>query len=472
MTTPRAAASEPSPIAALDHLPDVATMVGWIEEVCAFGVRRPGSAAGRRVERWAADALRAAGVEDVRLDPIATPSWEPGPGRLVAWPASDPDAVLVVEGFPLPFTAASGGEEADVVLLDRDAPAVEGCIAVDPVELTRLPTEWMRHIATPAHDPGPALDGYEHLLPFGPKLGKEVDVALDAGAVGYVGALVGMPWTTRAYYVPYDAEHRGAPAVWIDRRDGTRLLDLLAAGPVRGRVEVEATSAPSTSHNVLGTLPGTSDEWVVIGSHHDAPWASAVEDGTGIALVLAQARAWAAVPAEERPHNLLFLLNGGHMTGGAGIMAVLERERARLDHTVLAVHLEHAAAAVEVVDDRLVATADPEAIWWFTSRDPALEADVAAALADHGVERAWMLPPEVFGPFPPTDGGPLHLAGVPLVDVLSAPVYLFDEADTLDLVHRPSLATISRAAAQIVAGTAGRTAASARAAVEAAAGES
>jgi hypothetical protein len=181
--------------------------------------------------------------------------------------------------------------------------------------------------------------------------------------------------------------------------------------------------------------------------------------------VLAQARAWAAVAAEDRPHNLLFLLNGGHMTGGAGIWAFLERERELLDRTVLAVHLEHAAARVEVVDDVPVATADPEAVWWFTARDPQLEATVAGALAAEGVERAWILPPDVFGEFPPTDGGPLHTGGVPVIDVLSAPVYLFDEVDTIDKVHRPSLTGFGRAAARIVAATAGRTAAEARAAV-------
>ncbi|QYG95726.1 M28 family peptidase [Iamia sp. SCSIO 61187] len=449
-----------------DHL------VAWVEEVCAFGIRRPGSAAGHAVERWVADEMRAAGL-DVRLSRLDVPAWDHGAARLVAWPAGRPDDTVVLDGFPLPFTAATAaaGLEADVVLLRRDGDegggeggteAVRGAIAVDAVDLTTLPTAWMQAIATPAHDPGPVPD---HLLPFGPRLGREVDDAIAGGAAGYVGALVGMPWPTRRYYVPYDAEHRALPAAWVDRVDGARLLALLAAGPVRGRLEVDGRTGAGHTHNVIGTLPGASDEWVVIGSHHDAPWASAVEDGTGIALVLAQARAWASVPPEARPHNLLFLLNGGHMTGGAGIWSFLERERALLDRTVLAVHLEHAAAAVEVVDGVPVATADPEAVWWFTSRDPALEATVASALGDEHVERAWILPPDVFGEFPPTDGGPLHTAGVPVVDVLSAPVYLFDEVDTVDKVHRPSLTRFGRAAARIVAATAGRTAAEARAAV-------
>ena len=35
-------------------------------------------------------------------------------------------------------------------------------------------------------------------------------------------------------------------------------------------------------------------------------------------MVLAQVAHWVHVPAEERPHNLLFLLTTGHMTHGAG----------------------------------------------------------------------------------------------------------------------------------------------------------
>jgi hypothetical protein len=55
-----------------------------------------------------------------------------------------------------------------------------------------------------------------------------------------------------------------------------------------------------------------------------------------------------------------------------------------------------------------------------------------------------------------------HLHGVPLVDFLSAPAYLFDVRDTLDKVHAPSLEPITRAAIRIVEATAGRSAADLR----------
>src|ERR1019366_9759019 len=38
-----------------------------------------------------------------------------------------------------------------------------------------------------------------------------------------------------------------------------------------------------------------------------------------------------------------------------------------------------------------------------------------------------------------TSGAPFHLAGVPLVNFLTAPFYLFDAMDTLDKIHRQSL---------------------------------
>jgi hypothetical protein len=49
------------------------------------------------------------------------------------------------------------------------------------------------------------------------------------------------------------------------------------------------------------------------------------------------------------------------------------------------------------------------------------------------------------------------------VNFLAAPFYLFDAMDTLDKIHRPSLVPITRAAARIVASTAGVSAAAMRA---------
>jgi hypothetical protein len=263
--------------------------------------------------------------------------------------------------------------------------------------------------------------------------------------------------------VPYDGEARPLPGVWISGEDGAWLRDRLAAGPLQVRLSVDARATPATSHNVVGELPGADDDIVVIGSHHDGPWSSAVEDASGTALVLASARFWAAQPPERRPHRLLFVLHAGHMCGSAGLDAYLAAHAADLGRTVLEVHLEHAALETEVRDGELVATDRCTPRWFFTSRIARLEAAVADAIVTEDLARSMILAPDAIGANPPTDGGAYHRLGVPVVQFLAAPWYLFDPADTLDKVDTAHLVPLTRAAIRIVDATRGVSAAAMRA---------
>jgi hypothetical protein len=184
--------------------------------------------------------------------------------------------------------------------------------------------------------------------------------------------------------------------------------------------------------------------------------------------VLAQARYWSRVPRHERPHNLRFLLNAGHMSGGAGLIAFVNRNADRLDEIVLEVHLEHAAREARGEEGRLIATDKPETRWWFTSRITVLEDAVEQALHAEDLRKSFIMQPDNFppgSPAPPTDGAFFHPAGVPIVNFLTAPMYLFDAQDTLDKIHTPSLVPVTRAAIRIINAMQGRSAAELRAAV-------
>lgn len=283
-----------------------------------------------------------------------------------------------------------------------------------------------------------------------------------AGAAGFVGALTGVPWETSDYYVPYDAVERPIPGLWVAPTAGRRLVSMLDAGRVIARLTSRARRTMTTTHNVVGSLPGGSDDWVVIASHHDGPWASAVEDASGTALVLAQARYWSQVPASERPHNLIFLLTSGHMAGGAGTRAFVEGHEDLIQRIVVEVHLEHAARQCEPSHGRLVPTDVPEPRWWFTTRHHSLESFVLDAIAAEDLRRSLVLPPDVFFENPPTDGSAFHGAGVPIVQYLTAPMYLFDAQDTLDKIHAETLVPLTRAVARLIHATTGSTAGSFR----------
>jgi hypothetical protein len=151
------------------------------------------------------------------------------------------------------------------------------------------------------------------------------------------------------------------------------------------------------------------------------------------------------------------------MAGGAGQARFVDAHRAELDRTVLELHLEHAAAEFTDEAGQLRASGFPESRWWFTTRLERLEAAVRAAIEAEDLRRSLILPPTAFGPKPTTDGADFHLAGVPLVNLLAAPFYLFDAMDTLDKIHRPSLVPFTRAAIRIIESTAGVSAAAMRA---------
>jgi hypothetical protein len=333
------------------------------------------------------------------------------------------------------------------------------------VTLNSWPQSFVRdRLALRSIDPTNEFDTISQTLPFGPQLQAVMEPSITAGAVGFVG-IFDAPWESCEYYVPYDGELRPIPGVWISRSDGERAKALLAAGDVTAQIVVDSVREEITTNNVVGTLPGASDEWLIVGSHHDGPWISAVEDASGVALVLAQAAYWSRVPADDRPHNMLFVVQSGHMVHGAGCRAFIEDPADQLDSVVLEVHLEHTARASHGEDGKLIAEDAPETSWWFTSRNETLIDAVESALLTEGVQRAFIMPPDVFGPFPTTDGGFYHASGVPLVNFLAAPMYLFDAQDTPDKLHEASMVPVTRAAIRILASTAGVTADEMRAGV-------
>ncbi len=435
-------------------VPGQEQIFGWIEEVFSHGVRRPGYPADRWAEEWLQDRFREIGLENVRAEPLELPFWESQSASLTIKPTgADP---FDVPCFPLPHSASTAGLETKLMQFDKAEPAkVRGAVALYDVTLNRIPHPVLRGLATWSYDPDGSYEGTRQIMPFGREIMHVMEPAMQVGAAGFIGVLAGYPGDSHDYYVPYDAVERGIPGVWISGSDGARLRNLLAECQVTARLTVDSRREVITSYNIVGELPGADEEIVIIGSHHDGPWGSAVEDGSGISLVLAQASYWARVPQMDRPHRLVFLLNAGHMAGGAGQGKFVGSHAAEMERVVLEVHLEHAANEFSDEGGELRATGQPESRWWFTSRIPQLESAVQGAIEAEDLRRSLIMPPTVFGEAPTTDAAQFYLAGVPIVNYLSAPFYLFDSMDTLDKIHKPSLVPVTRAAIRIVESTSG-----------------
>ncbi len=445
-------------------VPTEREMMHWIRTLVARGVRRPGFLADASAERWIARKLESFGMQRVWRERIAVERWAE---RSCTLEVRVDGVASRVDCFPVPFSLPSHDVSGEVAIDDGDpggdAAALRGKIALHSNAHLALPAALLRDVfAGPgrSYDPDADFDVLIQRLPFGPRIQDVMEPALAAGARGFIG-IVGQGWESNRYFLPYDAKRRELPGVWISPSAGARLLAEIGAGRrVEATLSYRATQSAATSHNVIATLAGRSEEWVIIGTHHDAPWRGAVEDGSGVALVLAQARYWSRVPAERRPFNMLFLFNGGHMSGGAGIASFVERHRDLIDQSIVAIHLEHVAREARVENGVLKPGDEPTPRWWFTSRIAPLEAAVQGVIEAQDLRRSLILPPDAFFENPPTDGAFLYPAGVPIVQLLAAPEYLVDAGDTLSMVHEESLVPITRAVIDLVdslAGWEGRT---------------
>ena len=453
-------------------LPSQDQIHGWIQEVFDQGIRRPGYEADIWAEDWAEEQFTAAGLQEVRREPITVMRWEPTSWSLTATPQGGEPKEL--DGFPVPFSPPIGPTDLALAAFDpgtaTGAPASGAWAALVDMALISIPADLLATSGSaPADsdgrivDPDGTLAGHGHLVPFSSKFGEEIDLAAEAGASAFLGSLDGYPGDSNRYYVPYDGEEGPVPGMWLRGSDGAWLREQLAAGPVTVSIEVRSELVEHESSNIVGELPGADDQTVMIGSHHDGPWSSAVEDASGISLVLAQANYWAKQPEEDRPHRLLFILQGGHMSGGAGLHQYIEAHRDELADVVVEIHLEHAALEFTEEDGEVVPTGEPVPRWWFTSRIPDLESAVFDALTAEEVNRSMLLAPDAFGTQPPTDGAFYHSEGVPIVQFLEAPFYLFDEMDTMDKIDREHLVPITRAVIRIIDSTRGVSASAMRA---------
>jgi hypothetical protein len=439
-----------------------------IKHVFAQGLRRPAYPADLWSEQYCLQRFRDLGLENARLEPFEVNYWEPRHWSLHAWADGQDEAEAVnVPCFPLPYTVPADGVSGCLVPFDATQPsAVAGNVALFNGHISHLPYRNFIPPAIACYDPDGTVDGYTQVLPFSTGRQETIDAIQASGASAFIASLSGYPGDSHEQFVPYRGAILPVPGVWVSGRDGARLTEMLSEGSVNVRLTLDTDIHVAETHNVLAELPGADEEFVVIGSHHDAPWASAVEDTSGLALVLAQAEYWSRVPREERPHRMLFLLHGGHMAGGAGLKAFGERHGDDLGRIVLEVHLEHAALEFVEKDGDLAPTGLPEPRWWFTSPIAHLESTVFAAVEAERLSRSIVVPPNVFGgEAPPTDAHGFFLAGVPAVSMLAAPCYLFDARDTLDKVDRENLAPITHAAIRIIESSRGQTARSMRAAM-------
>lgn len=460
---------EDSPTAkCLAKMPDTEEIYGWVKELTDMGARIPGTDAGRLAQAYVLQNFTDFGIEDAEVVESISTNWRCNDWRLTVSGREIPSYFMahsLSSGKYGDFSTPAGGLNAEIVYVGEGKEAdfkkvdVKGKIVVSDVIMNDVPVGLAKFVSYLFYDP-------DKTLPITSSRRNPYETsnypynyfhAMENGAVGFIGVLSNYI-DSNAYnnenlaYLGGDDNTMKIPALWVNKTDGADLVQTnkSAGGAVEANLQMEVQIKEVEAGAVVGLLPGQSDEIIMIQTHYDSSTTGATEDASGTAVVMALAKFFAQIPYEERERSLLFVAMDTHFTDYNSHDAFIEKYLGE-DHKILAdVCIEHIAYEAEEVDGEIVLTGELEPRIIFASKIDALLDITKEEIVRHNYKRTIILPADMFGEEVPTDSDLFYQVGVPIISLVSGPIYLYDNQDTIDKVPKEELRATAESFADIV----------------------
>jgi len=236
------------------------------------------------------------------------------------------------------------------------------------------------------------------------------------------------------------------PGFNVGYADGLQLRDMLGRGQrVTVKLELASTMVPGlTAASVWGTLPGTTDEEILVIAHMDGYFQSALDNASGLAVMMGLVEHFSKVPRAQRRRTIRFLGSVGHH-GGPGTSWLHDNRETALANTVFAINLEHVAVTRTKYwgpNLRMMNAVSPMR-WWLYSSPAALHI-VLDAFNRFNVGVTADLEPGASG-----EMGRMA-RDVPSMQVITSPEIKHTEQDTPEWIPAVGLEQIARAYAKII----------------------
>lgn len=385
------------------------------------GPRLAGSEAESRARDWAVDKLKRLGFTSITVEPFELPYWERGIERAeILAPFPQPLTITALGGSTSTGDKGVTGEVVsfpNVAALKQQKPgSLKGKIVFVDEVMVR------------------AQDGSG----YGVAAKKRRETAYIAHTLGAEAALIRSVGTSHHRFAHTGQMRRvtsqsspSVPTAALSAPDADQLQRILAMGKTpKLHLTITTESRPKAmSGNVIAEIKGAEkpEEIVLIGGHLDS-WdlgTGAVDDGAGIAIVMAAAKA--LMDADIQPKRTLrVVLFGSEEVGLVGAKKYAEKHKAELKNHYLAAESDFGA----------------DVIWRLDTKVP----ESYQALID--TMQKVLLPLNIIPGEKNTSGGPdlkyMREAGVPVVELLQNGLDYFDlhhtPNDTLDKIDPAKMA--------------------------------
>jgi hypothetical protein len=432
-------------------------MLGWAWELYSFGMKRPGTAAGIRAEDYLLGLLKGFGIPQVDAEKVPFVGWFHDRAYIAA-NGSSGSLSFAVEPIVYTCFTPPAGITAPLVDLGNGTPeAFEGKDLTGKIALVSyshgyIAYDTLEALAYHIHDPGNTLSGKGQVMTWVTEEERRVyQAAVDAGALGFIGVFP-MDLTPYLCFEGGDAfsgRIGSIPGVGLKRSQGAVLKDMLEKGPVDLHLILTGETRSAVTRNIVGVIPGDSDRVIQVTCHHDSMWLGATEDASGMAVVLALARAHAGKKPEK---TLAFVLEAAECLYVSGSKGFIRRHQHDLIRNLIAdLHIEHLALEfVENESGALVATGEIAARALFVTDSGPLIEIAKKAVIEHNLRRTAIMPTNT--PLEvPTDAAAYARGDLPVVSFISPPLYWNSLEDTWDKIAVDELIPTANAYADIIA---------------------
>ncbi|MEM7028811.1 MAG: M28 family peptidase [Chloroflexota bacterium] len=214
------------------------------------------------------------------------------------------------------------------------------------------------------------------------------------------------------------------PAIGVGHEEGFRLQRWCKQGPVKLKMRLQNDTRPTEASHVLGEVEGETSEVIIVGAHYDGHDISqgAMDDGSGVALLLEMARLFAPLTGQLQ-RTLRFIAFAVEELGVLGSTEYVHLHQAETDEWALMVNL----------DGGVGSAAHGFSTTGFAELVPLLKS------FSHEMDHPLIINDRIGTA---TDAFPFFMAGVPALNLIAKPRnptmgrgYGHTAADTLDKVN-------------------------------------
>lgn len=444
-------------------LASTAQFMDTVRDLVGFAPRSTGTIGGRRTADYVAQRFRAAGLKDVHFETATSYAWSAS-GTSLKVGGRTIDSFPIAHSFiagpttPSVRTLGPAGRTAEVVDIGAGSIGgkdVRGKYVLFDLKF-QLPLAALVPFMTFFWDPYLRLVDVPTLLSANPYITSQAAVVKEAqakGALGVIGVLSDYFDSNRYHNEYYRRSPMTVPGVWVTKKEGAALRAALAKSPT-ATMRMTATRKAATARTVVGFLPGRSKDTVMVQSHHDSQGPGAVEDATGTAEVIALADYYgnlARKPGyQQREKTMMFATFDSHFTGYQQHIAFAEKYivKKQTPYRIVAnTTIEHVGKrAVVGKDGKLEVLDQHEPRGIFENLSVPLKLKLNSALVRNNLHTTAVLnstvPAALLGGIP-TDASFAVLSGIPTISLIAGPLYMYDEADTIDKIDQSQLRPVA-----------------------------